>query len=276
MIIGFLGKGGSGKSTLSTHFTKYLAQKKYMVLAIDGDHNMDMSYLLGNKNSSTPYLGNGLGDLLEYKNKKYAHYSDMLFDDERPQFSIHPKDAFTKKYSVKISRGIDLMIGGPHTDNVKFGQSCSHVLTTPLKSYLPLVKFSKKQAIVLDEKAGSDGAGTGIATGLTLAIICVEPTPQSIKAAKQIAELLTFFGTPYEYIVNKYKKNSPLNGLDKKPLALIPFSEQATSKKFTGAKKAFSTIEKRALNEEQKDTEARFKRSKQKFERNKSFKNTNS
>lgn len=47
MIIGFFGKGGSGKTTTSTQFLRTIGPEYSDVLAIDADHNMDLSYNLG-------------------------------------------------------------------------------------------------------------------------------------------------------------------------------------------------------------------------------------
>ena len=46
MRIAFVGKGGSGKTTLSALFAQYV-NKKYPVLAIDADLNMHLGALLG-------------------------------------------------------------------------------------------------------------------------------------------------------------------------------------------------------------------------------------
>jgi CO dehydrogenase maturation factor len=47
MIIGFFGKGGSGKTTTSTQFLRTIGPEYSDVLAMDADHNMDLSYNLG-------------------------------------------------------------------------------------------------------------------------------------------------------------------------------------------------------------------------------------
>ncbi len=44
MILGFLAKGGSGKSSVSSQMALYLNQEKATVLAVDADHNMDLAY----------------------------------------------------------------------------------------------------------------------------------------------------------------------------------------------------------------------------------------
>ena len=46
MRVAFLGKGGSGKSTMATAFVQELRSRGMQVLAIDADHNMDLSYNL--------------------------------------------------------------------------------------------------------------------------------------------------------------------------------------------------------------------------------------
>jgi CO dehydrogenase maturation factor len=200
MIIGFLGKGGSGKSTLSSRFVRFLDAKGKKVLAVDADHNMDLSFNLGAPETMS-YIGQGLPDVLTFVGQE--KYRDVFVADTTPQFSLSPRDSVTEKYSVPLSANVRLMSAGPHTDQILYDQSCSHVLGTPLKVYLPLLNLGEGEYAVVDEKAGADGAGTGVTTGFTMAVVIAEPTPHGIKAAQQIADLLHFYGTPFIWALNK-------------------------------------------------------------------------
>ena len=207
MILGFLGKGGSGKSSISTQMALWLKEQGREVLAIDADHNMDLSYNLtkGEIPEGMRYLGTSLEELQICvnlaRNEKYTQ-TFLRGSDTRFSFGKDSIDSFTEKYSCLVS-GIRLMTAGPQTDQVLFGQSCSHILTTPLKIYLPLVNIGENEDVVVDEKAGADGVTTGIVTGIDVAVVVCEPSLHSIKTAKQISELLQFYETPYIVIANK-------------------------------------------------------------------------
>ncbi len=200
MIIGFLGKGGSGKTTLSSGFATYLASKGNNVLAIDADHNMDMAYNL-NVPETMNYIGQSLPEILSHLELKT--YRDAFNQITDPEFSFNPKDPITEKYSVVIDKNLHAMVAGPHTSDILYDKSCSHALTTPLKVYLPFLKLKEKEYAVIDEKAGADGVGTGVTTGFNLACVVAESTPYGIKAAKQIIDLLKFYQTPHILILNK-------------------------------------------------------------------------
>jgi CO dehydrogenase maturation factor len=210
MIIGFLGKGGSGKTTLSTAMVHFLHGNNNTVLAIDADHNMDLTYNLG-ITEQIPYLGEAMPHLKSQLNM-LGHYRDMFSNaseegsgTQLPSFCISETnpDAFTKTYSTFIKPKLNIMSAGPHTEEVLQGNHCSHSLSTPLRIYLPLLNLSKNEYVVVDEKAGRDGAGTGTPSGFDIAFICAEPTVYGMKAASQIAEILDVYATPYEFIINK-------------------------------------------------------------------------
>ncbi len=207
MIIGFLGKGGSGKSTLAYRFAQYL-EKKSTVLAIDADHNMDLSYNF-RVTAEVPYIGQSMSHIRKIMNlEEEENYANVfLKENQSPLFLIDPPDSYTEKWSIRISPKLRLMTAGPHTEGILHGGGCSHTLYTPLKVYLPLLQLKENQYVVIDEKAGTDSVGTGITTGFDFAFVCAEPTPHGIKTARQIATLLDFFNTPYAFVWNKVRND---------------------------------------------------------------------
>jgi CO dehydrogenase nickel-insertion accessory protein CooC1 len=234
MIIGFLGKGGSGKSTLSTKVINFLSQNKNnTVLAIDADYNMD---LLHNFEAGDDL--DFLGDDAKFLMKKVlgvdekAMYTDIVLDKNNAnKFSISQPDEFTEKHSKKLKENLHLMAVGPHSENVLNGKMCSHGLGALLKAYLPLIDIKEDEYIIVDEKAGVDSVGTGIPTGFNMSIIVVEATVYGVKAAKQISGLLeNHYHLPYAYIINKVKSDTDINIIkeelgEKHIIDYIPFGE---------------------------------------------------
>lgn len=236
MIFAFLGKGGSGKSTLSSLMANFLHKRGNKVLAVDLDHNMDLSYNLtqGNESLFPPFVSASVKPFLDHASgaadftsvQGYFSKSSIRnhFDLNNPE---HPHNLYTKE----IAPNLRLMVAGPHNDDIKFGQKCSHSLGTPFKVFLPLLKREKGQFVVVDEKAGADGAGTGVCTGFDLAVVIAEPTVHSVKAARQIAELLSFFDTPHITVMNKVKDRAiaekMAESLPRAPIAYFEHTEDA-------------------------------------------------
>ena len=205
MILGFLGKGGSGKSSISSQMALSLNQADFSVLAIDADHNMDLTYNLSNGEvGSLPYFSQSLGTLqqavgLEAEEK----YNQAFLRSIDKRFLLSPLSPEIKNHSIVLENGIRLMTAGPQTDYVLYGTHCSHSLTTPLKILLPLMELKENEVVVVDEKAGADGVSTGIVTGIDVGVIACEPALHSVKTARQIAELMDFYDTPYVFVGNK-------------------------------------------------------------------------
>jgi CO dehydrogenase nickel-insertion accessory protein CooC1 len=205
MVIGVLGKGGSGKSTVATQLALFLhgvANKQ--VLAIDVDHNLDLAANLTAGEHRGPYFGASMSELYGAVGATPGErYDDVLLRDATPRFRLSPPDAYTSAYTATVAEGLFLMAAGPQTEAVLHGQACSHSLGTPLKLYLPLLALAPNEVAVVDEKAGADGVSTGIVTGMDVALVVVEPAYHSVKTARQIAELLSFYHTPYRFVANK-------------------------------------------------------------------------
>ena len=227
MKIAFLGKGGSGKSTLATQCVKYLQSRGDFVLAIDADHNMDLSLNLGVPSPSV-FLGTDPSLIKSY----IGLPSDAEFGQAREAaihsgvyFHLGPTDDFTKKLTTALDDKTLLMTAGPHTDSVRSGENCSHSLAAPLKVYLPLLKLKAGQSVVIDERAGTDPVATGILKGVDLAVIVAEPTVFSVRVARQIAHELKIAEVPFVIVANKVQGESLLlNDLPTKPIASVMFS----------------------------------------------------
>jgi len=204
MKLAFLGKGGSGKSTMATAMVRALRARGMRVLAIDADHNMDLSYNLGVEPSI--FLGADPDHIKEHVgSSRSGTYIDALHTGKEKGifFTLSPIDEFTSSLSVELEDGLRVMTAGPHTERVRLQEACSHSLAAPLKVYLPLLKLNKNEAVVIDERAGTDPVATGILAGVDLAVIVREPTVNSRRVAEQIKQELGIAGVPYIVVDNK-------------------------------------------------------------------------
>jgi CO dehydrogenase maturation factor len=278
MILGFIGKGGSGKSSLATQMVLHAHAQNKNVLAVDADHNMDISYnlLQGGSIDAEQYLGAALQEVLEHVGvQKDETYADIFLRGCATRFTIEPPDSFTEKYSIKVKERLRLMVAGPQTDTVLYGKSCSHVLTTPLKVYLPLLEPKIDDVVVVDEKAGADGVTTGIVTGLDVGVIVCEPALHSLKTARQIAELMEFYGTPSLFVGNKVStsedKDFITEHLGVEPVTYLMESTAVRREPSDQVKEwqdEMATILKHASTLNKND---RLERTRAKFERNKNY-----
>lgn len=204
MKVAFLGKGGSGKSTMATAFVRHLRSQGVRVLAIDADHNMDLSYNLGIE--PTLFLGADPDGIKAYVGSERVGGFIQALKVAREggiHFTISPADKYTKSVSIEVEEGLRLMTAGPHTERVRSQEACSHSLAAPLKVYLPLLELNPNEAVVIDERAGTDPVATGILSGVDLAVIVREPTINSQRVAEQIKQELGIAKVPHLIVDNK-------------------------------------------------------------------------
>jgi CO dehydrogenase nickel-insertion accessory protein CooC1 len=231
MKIAFVGKGGSGKSSVSWLAVKTLEDMGSKVLAIDADHNMDLTSNLGLDPEKTPLMHKTEQEFMEYTGVLEAgRVSGLLDKDEStlPMFTVSPQDSYTSSIVAKVSDNISLINIGLGSPDVIFAGKCAHGLSGPLKYYLGLLNEGDS-FVVIDSVAGADMLNYGLYAGIDAVIGVVEPHRNSVKVFEQIQDICRKSLIPCFAVINKptdnnfYKDFVSKNG--DKILGEIPFDE---------------------------------------------------
>lgn len=230
MKIAFVGKGGSGKSTVSWLIASTLEKKGYNTLAIDADYNMDLAQNFGMDITTLPAIHSSERDFYQYLSLTESdYYVDLPDKDDLQNFSLEPIDTFTEKYSKRLSNKLRIMITGGVTPQQLYSHRCSHAFISPLKYYLPLLKLNKSEAVVIDSVAGTDLVSYGMFLGVDVIVAVVESTPQSIGVFHQIESIAQEFNIPLKIVFNKYRPNKHITEFamtyQKEVLGTLPYSE---------------------------------------------------
>lgn len=239
MKIAFVGKGGSGKSSVSWLMVKTLENMGKNVLAIDADHNMDLTSNLGLDPDQTPLMHKTDKEFMEAVGLKDGEYLISLVkgeDRKLPTFSINPSDIYTTSISSKISNNLSLINMGLGSPDLIHKSICSHGLSGPLKYYLGLLD-EKESFVVIDSVAGTDMLNYGLYAGIDAVITVVEPNRNSIKVFEQINSICRKTMIPCFAIINKplnndFYKNFKSNNVDK-IIGEIPLDENIMNYKFS-------------------------------------------
>lgn len=188
MILGFFGKGGSGKTTTSFRCAESLRSCSVQVLAVDADHNMDLAYNFG-LTEPVACLG-----------------ADVTIGHVKLQdkaYTLSSSDEVGSRYLHRVSDGLLLLLAGPHTDPIFQGDLCSHGLLKPIIHYLSRLQLQERENVVVDATAGMDSIGAGLPSCIDVGVVCVEPTVHSIKVGHQLLEGLSRLNVPTIVVANK-------------------------------------------------------------------------
>ncbi|MGL4758033.1 MAG: hypothetical protein ACRCXZ_01755 [Patescibacteria group bacterium] len=204
MKIAVLGKGGSGKSTVSWLLSKYFSSiKKVKTLAIDGDHNMDLSTNLGFEIQNPNYFKDFGSEFRKLANMPTKGMWKEYFNNKVVNFS-YPEDSFINDYTYKIDSNLDLVIVGLGSDEVMENIACSHGLSAPVKYMMPTLDIKDDVVVIYDSVAGVDMLNYGLYFGFDVLLIIVEGHRNSIKVAEQIMHFAKIQGLNFQFIVNKF------------------------------------------------------------------------
>jgi CO dehydrogenase maturation factor len=206
MRISFLGKGGSGKTTTTAAFVKYLSKKYAEVLAIDADLNIHLQKALQIQ-GETQKLGNKFTEISDYLKGNRKLNTEMIGTTPPSldsQFILpNQEDSFIRKYTLKQDN-ISLLTVGSY-EHADLGATCYHGKLMVLESIFHHMLDKKEDWVIADATAGVDNLGTSLFFAYDLNIFVVEPTIKSIQVFKDFLKFSDSFNLKTMCIVNKYE-----------------------------------------------------------------------
>ena len=245
MRVAFVGKGGSGKTTVSSLFCAYAQEQGRTVLAIDADINQQLAWVLGVPTETAqrlPAMGNRLPEIKDYvrgTNPRIPSAADMLKTTPPGSGSrfIHVREAdpFLQTFGYR-HENIHLLVTGGFEEQ-DLGVKCYHAKTGAVELVLNHLLDTENDIVIVDMTAGADAFASGLFTKFDLTLVVVEPTLASIDVYRQYKLYASTFNVPVAAIGNKVldteEERFLRTHLSDDLITIIPYS-QAVKKRDRG------------------------------------------
>ncbi|MDF9814647.1 ATP-binding protein [Streptomyces sp. SPB162] len=216
MKIAFVGKGGSGKTTLSSLFIRHLADVRVPVVAVDADINQHLGPALGldeEEAAAFPAMGAHLPEIKEYlrgANPRIASAETMIKTtppgsgsrllrvvEENPIYA-----ACARTVPLDAGARVRLMATGPFNES-DLGVACYHSKVGAVELCLNHLTDGRDEYVVVDMTAGSDSFASGMFTRFDMTFLVAEPTRKGVAVYRQYKEYARDFGVALRVIGNK-------------------------------------------------------------------------
>jgi CO dehydrogenase maturation factor len=211
MKFAFVGKGGSGKTTLASLFARYLAVQGAEVLAIDADINQHLSVALGlsaSEASMLPAMGLEIDRIKEYVRGSNPRIGSnaMMVKTTPPGHGSRlltvGEDNPIYEYFAREVNSVRLMATGPFSQD-DLGLKCYHSKIGAVELLLNHLRDEPQEYVVVDMTAGADSFASGMFTKFDLTFAVVEPTLKSLSVYQQYINYAKDYDVQVKAIGNK-------------------------------------------------------------------------
>lgn len=206
MKIAFVGKGGSGKTTMASLFAQYAARRGQRVLALDADINQHLSGALG-------YHGRLRSMGLEFDDiKRQLRGSNGRFTLQQMKKTTPPgtgselvtldeDDWFIKNYTQTANEVMVAGAGDIPDGNV--GVRCFHGLNGAAELVLGHMIDTPDDTVIIDMTAGADAFSSSLFAKVDALVLVVEPTMKSLSVYDQFEPHVKEYDVPLLVVGNK-------------------------------------------------------------------------
>lgn len=228
MKISICGKGGSGKSTVTTLLTKEFVRRNFNVIVVDSDESNTGLYKMLNLNLSPIPLMEMVGGKKSIQ-RKLRQAAGLQFLTNKITIDDIPNEFIEKNGKINF-----IAIG----KILQSKEGCACPMGALTKEFLKKINLKNNEIAIVDMEAGIEHFGRGIDEYVDIVIIVIEPCYESINVALKIKELIKqlkknkiFPVINYNRMVNENVKDNIEKIVRKnfKKVFSIPYDEKIAS-----------------------------------------------
>jgi CO dehydrogenase maturation factor len=209
MKIAFVGKGGSGKTTLSSLFCRHLAAAGAPVLALDADINQHLGAALGLDDAAVPVpMGEHLHEIKDYLRGDNPRIpsADVMVKTTPPGtgsrlLQLTDDNPLWRRFGIDAD-GVRLVATGAFTDE-DLGVACYHSKLGAVELLLNHLVDGAGEYAVVDMTAGADAFASGLFTRFDHTFLVCEPTRKAVAVHRQYRDYAREFDITLSVVGNK-------------------------------------------------------------------------
>ncbi len=184
MKLAITGKGGVGKTTLSSTLARLYADEGRTVLAADVDPDANLGLALGLSQEE-------VDQIIPISRMKDLAKERTGASDDNKFYKLNPYVADIPEKFAKSINGVKLLVMGT-VDLGGSGCVCpEHVM---LKSILSALTYRKNDVVIMDMEAGLEHLGRGTAANMDQFIVVIEPGARSVQTYHNVKRLANDLG----------------------------------------------------------------------------------
>ncbi len=222
MKLAFAGKGGVGKTTLTSWMADWLARIGHNVWMIDADTALSLGQASGLDSSLLPEPVSSRKDLVRERIHEEGFLNLNPDVGDLPQELAVEVPLNEEPYpGVKPGQKRLLVMGG--LSNAGGGCACD--ANALLKALLAHVVMDSNDCVLVDLEAGVEHLGRGTAAYVDGMIVVTEPSMRSFQTASEVGRMANDLGLKNQVLViNRYLGGNPpdLDGLPQKQFVIPP------------------------------------------------------